>query len=111
MHLSSILQADICSSHQHIQKEVTKVLQQLPARHRPSAFVCREAGQEDIQFAADLAAYFSKARAEGKTPVTTCQAGDVKRPKGGKPGQALVAREKTHVGRPHKSAAAAMEEQ
>lgn len=71
----------------------------------------REAGQEDIQFAADLAAYFSKARAEGKTPVTTCQAGDVKRPKGGKPGQALVAREKTHVGRPHKSAAAAMEEQ
>ena len=71
--------------------------------------VCREAGKADVQVAADLAAWFSKARGEGKADVTVSRAGDVKRPKGGKPGQALVPRESVHVGRPHDSAAAGMD--
>lgn len=70
------------------------------------ALSCREAASEDVQFAADLAAWFSRARSEGKADVTMCKAADVKRPKGGKPGQALVTRERTHVGRPSSSAAA-----
>ena len=54
---------------------------------------CREPSQEDIQFAADLAAFFSKGRENGKLEVTTCPAGDIKKPKGGRPGQALVPHE------------------
>ena len=71
-------------------------------------FLCRDADNRDVQFAADLAAWFSKARAEGKADVTVCYARDVKRPKGAKPGQALVSKERTHVGRPQNSAAAAL---
>lgn len=43
-----------------------------------------------MQFAADLAAWFSKGRQAGRLDVTMCPAGTVKRPKGGRPGQALV---------------------
>ena len=50
----------------------------------------REASQEDVQYAADLAAWFSKAREAGRLEVTMCPAGTVKRPKGGRPGQAIV---------------------
>ncbi len=64
------------------------------------------AGEADVQFAADLAAWFSKARAEGKADVTTCSPSDIKKPKGAKPGQVLVTRETVVVGRPHASVAA-----
>ena len=66
----------------------------------------QEAGEADIQFAADLAAWFSKARSDGKVEVTSCSPADISKPKGAKPGQVLVKRERVVVGRPHASAAA-----
>ncbi|GAB4820402.1 hypothetical protein N2152v2_007448 [Parachlorella kessleri] len=66
----------------------------------------REVGDADIRFAADLAAWFSKARSDGKVEVTSCSPADISKPKGAKPGQVLVKRERVVVGRPHASAAA-----
>ena len=47
----------------------------------------REASEEDVQCAADLAAFFSKARGEGRAPVILASPADLKRPKGSRPGQ------------------------
>lgn len=47
----------------------------------------QEAGAEDVQCAADLAAYFSKARGEKRAPVIVASPADLKRPKGSRPGQ------------------------
>ncbi|KAK9823179.1 hypothetical protein WJX72_000857 [[Myrmecia] bisecta] len=69
----------------------------------------KQAGELDIQFAADLAAFFSKARTEGKTPVTMASPADIKRPRGAPPGRVLVTKEKTVIGRPAQSVAAQME--
>ncbi len=66
----------------------------------------QEAAEADVQFAADLAAWFSKARTEGKADVTTCSPSDIKKPKGAKAGQVLVTHETVVVGRPHASVAA-----
>lgn len=55
----------------------------------------REPSQVDIKEAAQVAAYFSKAREEKKAPVIYTLAKYVKKPKKGKSGLALVEREKT----------------
>ncbi|KAK9868230.1 hypothetical protein WJX84_009935 [Apatococcus fuscideae] len=67
----------------------------------------QEAGAEDVQCAADLAAYFSKARGEKRAPVIVASPADLKRPKGSRPGQVMVAKETVEYGRPDDSLAAA----
>ena len=52
----------------------------------------KEASDEDVQCAADLAAFFSKARAEGRAPVIVASPTDLKRPKGSRPGQVILKR-------------------
>ena len=42
---------------------------------------------EDIAFAADLAAYYSKARSEGKVEVVKASVSDLKKPPGSPPGK------------------------
>jgi hypothetical protein len=67
----------------------------------------REPEQEDLQFAADLAAWFSKARDAGKADVIVARAEHLKKFKGAKPGQVLVTKEENNVvARPDNSAAA-----
>lgn len=66
-----------------------------------------EASREDIQFAANLSAYYSKAKDAGKCGVTVTAARNVRKFKGARPGQVLVERERTVVGRPSEGAAAA----
>jgi hypothetical protein len=70
----------------------------------------KDPSQEDLQFAADLAAYFSKAREAGKVDVIMARAENLKKFKGAKPGQVLVTKEEGNaVGRPGRSAAAAQQ--
>ncbi|KAI3435649.1 hypothetical protein D9Q98_001707 [Chlorella vulgaris] len=66
----------------------------------------RSASEADMRFAADLAAWFSKARSEGKVDVTVCDPKHLSKPTGAKPGQVLVKKESVVVGRPDQSAAA-----
>ncbi|MCK4224015.1 MAG: NFACT family protein [candidate division Zixibacteria bacterium] len=54
----------------------------------------------EIKQAAKVAAYFSKAKGEKKVAVIYTQAKYVRKPKGGKPGLALVEKEKTMVVEP-----------
>jgi len=54
-----------------------------------------EPSDVDIKEAAKVAAYFSKARGEKKAKVIYTQVKYVRKPKGGKPGLALVEKEKT----------------
>jgi hypothetical protein len=62
----------------------------------------------DLQFAANLAAWFSKGRNAGKVDVIVARAEHLKKFKGAKPGQVLVAKEEGNVvARPADSAAAA----
>lgn len=67
------------------------------------------AAEEDIQYAANLSVFFSKARGSGKCDVTMCSGKDVRKPKGAKPGQVLVQSERVVAGYPDKSAAALLE--
>jgi NFACT protein RNA binding domain len=63
---------------------------------------------DDLQFAADLAAYYSKARDAGKADVIVARAGALRKFKGARPGQVLVAEEEGNVvGRPEQGAAVA----
>lgn len=71
----------------------------------------REPADEDLQFAADLAAWYSKSRGEGKCPVITASPKDIKKPKGAAPGQVLVTAEKNIMGRPDHSKAHQQEQQ
>jgi predicted ribosome quality control (RQC) complex YloA/Tae2 family protein len=48
------------------------------------------ASQQDKEFAAGLAAHFSKARGKGKVEVIIADAGQLERPKGASPGQVTV---------------------
>eukprot|EP00878_Enallax_costatus_P010306 GHUV01010756.1.p1 GENE.GHUV01010756.1~~GHUV01010756.1.p1 ORF type:complete len:558 (+),score=193.14 GHUV01010756.1:1099-2772(+) len=67
----------------------------------------REPAQEDLQYAADLAAWFSKARDAGKADVIVARAEHLKKFKGAKPGQVLVTKEEGNVvAKPSQSAAA-----
>ncbi len=59
-----------------------------------------EPSSSEIKKAAKVAAYFSKARRENKTTVIYTQAKYVRKPKKGKPGLALVEREKTILVKP-----------
>lgn len=70
----------------------------------------RSAPDEDVQFAADLAAFFSKLRSAGKVPVDVTLAKHVKKVPGGKLGKVLITKERTVTGRPDDSAAAALAE-
>jgi predicted ribosome quality control (RQC) complex YloA/Tae2 family protein len=56
-----------------------------------------EPSPSDIREAAQVAAHFSKARGEKKAAVIYTQAKYVRKPKKGKPGLALVEREKSIV--------------
>ena len=49
--------------------------------------LCRPETFSDLQFAADAAAFFSKARSEGKADVVYAYVKDLKKPKGARPGQ------------------------
>jgi predicted ribosome quality control (RQC) complex YloA/Tae2 family protein len=70
----------------------------VPAGQQPSV--------ADIQFAANLSVFFSKARESPRWDVTVCSGKDLKKPKGAKPGQVLVIKESVVSGKPHESAAA-----
>jgi predicted ribosome quality control (RQC) complex YloA/Tae2 family protein len=74
------------------------VLLRIPAGQQP--------GDADIQFAADLAAWFSRLRTDGRAEVSCAQPKDISKPKGAKPGQVVVRAEKVVTGRPQNSAAA-----
>lgn len=65
----------------------------------------RKAETPDLQFAADLAAFFSKSRSEGKLQVTMANPAHISKPRGAKPGQVLVKQEKVILGKPAQSAA------
>lgn len=72
-----------------------------------NVYNCRLPDESDIQCAADLAAYFSKARGEGKCPVTQVLVKDLKKPPGAPPGMVLLAgRESVVLARPNESLAA-----
>lgn len=63
--------------------------------------------QRDLQYAADLAAWFSKGREAGKVDVIVARAEHLKKFKGAKPGQVLVTQEEANiVARPRESVAA-----
>lgn len=69
----------------------------------------KEPSEEDIQFAANLSTFFSKARSSPRWDVTMCSARDLRKPKGAKPGQILVLKESVVTGVPEDSAAAKLE--
>lgn len=74
------------------------------------AIVCvrdaRDPQDEDLQFAADLAAFFSKARSETRAPVIVADIQHVKRPKRAALGQVMVGKERAVLyGRPERCAA------
>lgn len=67
-----------------------------------------EPGEEDVAAAAALAAWFSKARDSGKADVIVTRADHVRKFKGAKPGQVMLAKEeRVIVVRPQDSMAAA----
>ncbi|KAL4435060.1 hypothetical protein ABPG77_003885 [Micractinium sp. CCAP 211/92] len=74
------------------------LLMRIPAGRAPE--------DADMDFAADLAGWFSKARTQGKCDVTVCDPKDITKPTGAKPGQVLCRRERVLVGRPDRSALA-----
>ena len=62
----------------------------------------------DVQFAADLCAFFSRGKENGKADVIVALAKDLKKPRGGKPGQIMVVKElRNIVARPQQAVAAA----
>ncbi len=66
-----------------------------------------EPGEPDLQFAADLATFFSKARDSLKADVIVARGAWVRKPRGAKPGAVVVTKElRNVVGRPGQSAAA-----
>lgn len=67
----------------------------------------KAATDEDVQYAANLSAYFSKARDAPRFDVTVSAGKHLKKFKGAKPGQVLVGKERVVTGVPHQSAAAA----
>lgn len=60
-----------------------------------------EVTDDDLQFAADLAAFYSDARTERKSPITTCSPKHITKPRGAPLGAVSIRQEgKTLVGRP-----------
>ena len=72
----------------------------------PTALCRGDVSQEDLQFAADLAAYFSKARQDGKVSVILADPKHISKPRGAPLGLVSISKEKTLVGRPGFSVAA-----
>ena len=75
--------------------------QEIPGSHlllrlEPGAI----AEETDLQFAADLAAYYSRARESDQVPVVYTQPKHIYKPKGAKPGIAIYKQEKIIWGRP-----------
>ena len=58
------------------------------------------ASEADLQFTADLAAYYSQARESEQVPVTYTKPKDVYKPKGAKPGMVIYKNETVIWGRP-----------
>ena len=56
---------------------------------RDSLYCCRQEVEADLQFAANAAAFFSKARNEGKAEVVYAFVKDLNKPKGARPGQVM----------------------
>ena len=56
--------------------------------------------EQDLQFAADLAAYHSRARQSDRVPVVYTKPKHVYKPKGAKPGMAIYKHETIIWGRP-----------
>jgi predicted ribosome quality control (RQC) complex YloA/Tae2 family protein len=57
--------------------------------------------EADLQFASDLAAYFSRARQSEQVSVVYTQPRYVFKPKGAQPGMTVYQKEQTHWGKPH----------
>ena len=51
---------------------------------------CSSPAEEDLAFAASCAAFFSKARNEGKVPVAKALVSDLSKPSGAAPGKACL---------------------
>lgn len=66
----------------------------------------KEATDEDLQFAANLSVYYSRARESGRCDVAVCRGRHVKKPRGANPGQVMILKEQVRAGYPDKSAAA-----
>ncbi|CAL8465919.1 g5455 [Coccomyxa elongata] len=62
-----------------------------------------EPTEEDISFAADLAAFYSKARAEGKVRVVKTQVANLKKVPGAAPGKVMVMKEEMVLGQPDRA--------
>jgi predicted ribosome quality control (RQC) complex YloA/Tae2 family protein len=60
---------------------------------------------QDLQFAADVTAYYSRARQSEQVPVVYTQPKHVYKPKGAKPGMAIYKQERILWGRPHRGQA------
>ncbi len=58
--------------------------------------------QADLEFAADLAAYYSRARQSQQVPVVYTKPAQVYKPKGAKPGVAIYKQERVIWGRPQR---------
>ena len=56
--------------------------------------------EKDLQFAADLAAFYSQARESEQVPVVYTKPKNVYKPKGAKPGMAIYKKETVIWGRP-----------
>ena len=63
----------------------------LPLRCENLQLACSSAAAEDVAFAASCAAFFSKARNEGKVPVAKARVSDLSKPTGAAPGKACPA--------------------
>lgn len=61
------------------------------------------AGETDLQFAADLTAYYSRGRQSEQVPVVYTRPKYVYKPKGAKPGMAIYKRERILWGRPQQA--------
>lgn len=79
--------------------------QEIPGSH---ALLRLEPGavpdQRDLQFAADLAAYFSRARQSDQAPVVYTEPKHVYKPKGAKPGMVIYKQEQVLWGSPQRGA-------
>jgi predicted ribosome quality control (RQC) complex YloA/Tae2 family protein len=59
--------------------------------------------ESDIQFAADLAAYYSRGRQSDQVPVVYTESRYVFKPKGAKPGMSVYQKERVHWGSPRQA--------
>jgi predicted ribosome quality control (RQC) complex YloA/Tae2 family protein len=105
MHTTALLTSAL--SHPVYSRAVWLLCRGVPGAHLLMRIPAGQAPAEaDLRFSADLAAWFSKARTQGKADVTVADPKHISKPNGAKPGQVMVRTEKTVLGRPDESAAA-----